>query len=93
MRGCFKSKWPELLHQPEDLARAMGWSECREQDEASEKVEPLLEALDPYMARSFDDIVAAMDWGRNATRKALLEAELSGQVRAWSGDRFTRTSR
>lgn len=83
----------ELLHQPDDLARAMGWGDCREPDEAREEGGPLLAVLDPYVARSFDDIVAAMDWGRNATRKALLEAELSGQVRAWSGDRFTRTSR
>ena len=79
----------ELLHQPDDLARAMGWGDCREPDEATEEGGPLLSALDPYVARSFDDIVAAMD---EMPLKALLEAELSDKYGRGRGS-FTRTSR
>ena len=84
----------ELLHQPEDLPRAMGWMNRVNDQGAHAPMEvPVLAALDPYIARPFDEVVAAMDWDRNTTRCALLEAELEGWVRAWSGDRFTRTVR
>jgi len=84
----------ELLHQPEDLPRAMRWADRPDYKAQNTVLEvPVLEALDPYVARPFDEVAAAMDWDRNTTRCALLEAELEGWVRAWSGDRFTRTVR
>ena len=83
----------EMLHLPEDLPKAMNWSAglLRSGDEV--EAHPLLKALDPYRARPFDEVVAALEGDRNATRHALLVAEVRGWVRAWPGDRFTRTIR
>ncbi len=83
----------ELLHLPEDLSKAMGWGAQREiKSDVIEKL-PVMHALDPYEARSFDELVAILEWGRNPTRRALLEGEMQGWVRAWPGDRFTRSVR
>ena len=61
MRGCCKSKWPNCC--TSRMARAMGGATA-EARRSHREGGPLLSALDPYVARSFDDIVAAMDWGQ-----------------------------
>lgn len=86
----------ELLHGPEDLPLAMAWKRGATENgpfQSDLDGEPLLSALDPYVAKSFDEIVATMDRGRGAVRQMLLESELSGWVRAWPGDKYTRTLR
>ena len=86
----------ELLHMPEDLPLAMGWRTSTDVDDGRpqrKKDSPLMTVLDPYVSMSFDAIVAAMGGDRNGVRRALLEGELAGWVRAWPGDRFTRTIR
>ena len=81
----------EMLHMPTDLAAAMGWIATDRQHQ--EDGDPLLAVLHPYEPRTFDVVVASLEWERNAVRTGLLEAELNGLVRAWPGDRFTRAMR
>lgn len=86
----------ELLHMPEDLPLAMGWQtrlDAADGRHDGTENPVLMKVLDPYVSMPFDAIVAAMDGERNGVRRALLEAELAGWVRAWPGDRFTRTIR
>ena len=83
----------ELLHLPEDLPAAMGWKKAVTTKPESEDQDLVVSVLDLYLSRPFDEVVAALEWSRSATRQALLEGELGGWVRAWPGDRFTRTCR
>ena len=83
----------ELLHMPTDLAEAMGWAEAGTGPCVHDPDHPVLAALHPYEPRDFDALVLAVEGDRNAVRSALLDAELKGWVRAWPGDRFTRTIR
>ena len=102
MRGnarLIRDQVAELLHAPEDLARAMGWKTGeldRSMDEPT-KAGPLsdgvISGLDPYQAKPFEVLVEMLEADPKWVRKKLLEAELAGWVRCWPGDRFTRTVR
>jgi DNA processing protein len=88
----------ELLHAPDDLPHALGWQQGQKSSEWSVTIpelegrfEPLLQALDPYRARTFDEVVERLSEGPHVARKLLLEAELEGWARCWPGDRYTRT--
>ena len=81
----------EMLHMPKDLAAAMGWVALERPEQGED--DPILGVLHPYEPRGFDAVVASLEWDRHAVRTGLLEAELKGWVRAWPGDRFTRTIR
>jgi len=83
----------ELLHLPIDFPSAMGWRVKEERQDGESEKDPVLSALDPFVSRTFDEVVAAAEMGRSATRTALLKGELNGRVSAWPGDRFTRTFR
>ena len=101
MRGnalLIREQVAELLHDPADLPEAMGWKAAeRTWEGAVPGTAPLsaelMGALDLYVSRPFDEVVDRMAGEPRMVRKALLEAELSGWVRCWSGDRFTRTLR
>ena len=102
MRGnarLIREQVAELLHAPEDLARAMGWKtgELDRSAEDSETDGPLsdvvISGLDPYQAKPFEVLVEMLEADPKWVRKKLLEAELAGWVRCWPGDRFTRTVR
>ena len=102
MRGnarLIREQVAELLHAPEDLARAMGWKtgELDTSTEDSETDGPLsdvvISGLDPYQAKPFEVLVEMLEADPKWVRKKLLEAELAGWVRCWPGDRFTRTVR
>ena len=90
-----------LLHAPEDLPHALGWNRSRKAKEwqtdvklgVEARFESLLQALDPYRAIAFEDVVQRLSEGPHVVRKMLLEAELEGWARCWPGDRFTRTVR
>lgn len=90
----------ELLHAPQDLPRAMGWIQqgLHEEDHGHGARFPgghpeLLQALDPYVSRAFEEVVERLEADPAAVRRMLLEQELTGWVRCWPGDRFTRTVR
>ncbi len=102
MRGnarLIREQVAELLHDPMDLPQAMGWAQALQSwhgvasGRGSGPNEDLMGALDVYVSRPFDEVVEKMASEPRAVRKALLEAELSGWVRCWPGDRFTRTLR
>lgn len=101
MRGnalLIREQVAELLHDPADLPEAMGWKAAQGSWQgavvgSAPLSAELMGALDLYVSRPFDEVVERIAGEPRMVRKALLEAELSGWVRCWSGDRFTRTFR